>query len=387
MTLAFAGGPGWSRFCRLASEISLLSCTAVSVQWPHRALACRLFPFHPARPLMTSTTDPDNWGRKGREVELWPVERGVGVRGQWEEKEVGGLASQGDDEGECVWSGKWVAGICVSFGTTSFCMHISRKMWPILPHSPAACVKQVSWLAQHVKLHGMCLLCVAWHCPWPAHLWPMISSTLNTSQRQHFIAVERNWPKTSRYKALKNNQDLYWHILPEIKLATLKFLPEAHNHKKVYPVWEALSLTHIQTQSENRSCHGTMWWNREVCLRLFLPWPLSWHYGMAGQSKQLLLLSAKWLLDSNRVWHLGQSCREGVVCVCERNDRDIESTWGLQGWCVCVFVCVCVCLCLCLKKRESIKRKKWQQTDECDIAGDWLQACGQVSCPTHSGVC
>lgn len=72
---------------------------------------------------------------------------GVGV--QKEGKEVGGLASQGDDEGECVWFGKWVAGICVSLGITFFffCTHISRKMRPILPHSPAACVKQVSWLA------------------------------------------------------------------------------------------------------------------------------------------------------------------------------------------------------------------------------------------------
>lgn len=30
--------------CRRASEISLLSSTAVSVQWPHAALACRHFP-------------------------------------------------------------------------------------------------------------------------------------------------------------------------------------------------------------------------------------------------------------------------------------------------------------------------------------------------------
>lgn len=35
-------------------------------------------------------------------------------------EKVGGLASQGDDEGECVWFGKWVAGICVSLGITFF---------------------------------------------------------------------------------------------------------------------------------------------------------------------------------------------------------------------------------------------------------------------------
>lgn len=68
----------------------------------------------------------------------------------------------------------------------------------------------------------------------------------------------------------------------------------------------------------------------------FLPWPSSWHYGTAGQRKQLLCLSAKWLLDSNRVWHPSQSCREGVVCESERDregeggmTRGIESAPGL----------------------------------------------------------
>lgn len=146
--LSLVAQAGWG-LCRSASEISLVSSTAVSVQWPHGALACRLFPFHPPRALMTSAPRLGDWGREGREVAWWRIERGVGVGVQKEGKEVGGLASQGDDEGECVWFGKWVAGICVSLGITFFffCTHISRKMRPILPHSPAACVKQVSWLA------------------------------------------------------------------------------------------------------------------------------------------------------------------------------------------------------------------------------------------------
>lgn len=45
----------------------------------------------------------------------------MGVRGQREGKRVGGLASRGDDEGKCVWFGKWVARICVLLGTAENC--------------------------------------------------------------------------------------------------------------------------------------------------------------------------------------------------------------------------------------------------------------------------
>lgn len=32
-------------------------------------------------------------------------------------------------------------------------------------------------------------------------------------------------------------------------------------------------------------------------------------------------------------------------------------------------------------ERWALKRKTWLQTDECDIAGDWLIACGHISHP------
>lgn len=53
---------------RSASPKAFLSRTAVSVKWPHGALACRLCTFHPAGALMTSVPNMWNLSRKGREV-------------------------------------------------------------------------------------------------------------------------------------------------------------------------------------------------------------------------------------------------------------------------------------------------------------------------------
>ncbi len=141
--LSLVAQAGWG-LCRCANEISLLSCIAVSVQWPHGALACRLFPFHPPRALMTSAPSR---GRGGREVEWWRIERGVGVRGQREGKRLGVWLLEEMTKANvsglvCGWLG-FVSRLVQPF----FCMHISRKMRPILPHSPVACVKQASWLA------------------------------------------------------------------------------------------------------------------------------------------------------------------------------------------------------------------------------------------------
>lgn len=35
-------------------------------------------------------------------------------------------------------------------------------------------------------------------------------------------------------------------------------------------------------------------------------------------------------------------------------------------------------VCAWTRERPALKPKKWQQTDECDITGGWLQACSQV---------
>lgn len=110
--------------------------------------------------------------------------------------------------------------------------------------------------------------------------------------------------------------------------------------------------------------------DRGVCP--FLLWSWSWHCGTAGQSKQLLSLSAKWLLDSNCVWHLSQSCREGVVCVCDGKE------WSGYGKCTRATRMMCI---WGKGERWALKRKTWLQTDECDIAGDWLIACGHISHP------
>lgn len=116
MPLAFIGVPAWLRSLSLCQgDIFTFKYRVVSPV-PSQGLS-RLFPFHPPQALMTSAP---NRGRKDRDAEWWQMERGVGVRGQREGKEVGGLDSQGDDEGKCVWFGKWVAGICVSLGTTIF---------------------------------------------------------------------------------------------------------------------------------------------------------------------------------------------------------------------------------------------------------------------------
>lgn len=147
--LSLVAQAGWG-LCHSASEISLLSSTAVSVQWPHRALACRLFPFHPPRALMTSAPPAREAG--GGKAEKW---RGDGYREEWE------LEYRRKGKRLGVWLLKEMTKANVSglvsgwLGFVSrlvqlfffFCTHISRKMRPILPHSPAACVKQVSWLA------------------------------------------------------------------------------------------------------------------------------------------------------------------------------------------------------------------------------------------------
>lgn len=72
--------------------------------------------------------------------------------------------------------------------------------------------------------------------------------------------------------------------------------------KKVFCVGSSIfDAQSPKTAVAMEQCEGA-----ERCL--FLPWPSRWHRGTADQSKLLLRLSVKWLLGSNHVWHLSQSC-------------------------------------------------------------------------------
>lgn len=192
MPLAFIGGPGWlGSLSQCQWDISSFKYRGVSPM-ASRGLSM------PAFPLSSSPSSHDispprsgGWGREGREVAWWRIQRGVGVGVQKEGKEVGGLASQGDDEGECVWFGKWVAGICVSLGTTFFFFLYAHKQ-KNATHPPT----QPCSLCKASLLAG-----IACKTPWYVLVVCGLALPLTSSSLNHDQFHLKHQPKTTFHRS------------------------------------------------------------------------------------------------------------------------------------------------------------------------------------------
>lgn len=162
---------------------------------------------------MTSAPNPGKWGRKGREVEWWRIARGVGVGGQREVTEVWGLAFQGDDEGERVWFGKWVAAICALLGTTFSCFLRAHKQ-KNATHPPTRPFS----LCKASLLAG-----VACKTPWYALVVCGLALPLTSSSLNHNQFHLKQQPKTTIHRSgtqLAQDQNATKHL--KITRATRK---------------------------------------------------------------------------------------------------------------------------------------------------------------------
>lgn len=146
----------------------------------------------PAFPLSSSSgshdISPQLWEERKRSGVVADRERSGSWRTEGGE-EVGGLASQEDDEGECVWFGKWVAGICVSVGTTFFLYAHKQKNATHPPTQPCSLCK-ASLLAG-----------IACKTPWYVLVVCGLALPLTSSSLNHDQFHLKHQPKTTFHRS------------------------------------------------------------------------------------------------------------------------------------------------------------------------------------------